>query len=718
MTEANFTDAVNQQTTEEQLQLFITNLNILKNNMAIYPPGHLAIKRSGELLPTMLKDIFSHTSTIVINVIKNSLLVNEKLIETNNTHVKNFALFISRLGIASITIVRGLHSEELIRFCELLLKVPVKHQINQHSDILHDINSLANIRVKLIDLSSLRFSSEDGVDITQANAPLTIWQKFILYNLSPDQHGVQDTVLQQSINQYSKDFRQDSLDSFVSAFNITEERLVQSYLTTIKDFIQTDPNKTEDLSAKKIFMQTIHKASYGLTPEYKEKVLSATFDTMNSIINEESSEELISCIPGDMIADIFTQAVLDKKTISPILIKLISDMYRAGKQSTNISDKQDLSEHPDWDSLKELFSKESHEKYLPKEYAEQLRNLSMDLSGENAGPDTFISENFVKSFHDNIVNMHLASALLLLMQGNIDDQLYSDFADNIAQLIPDILDSGGYRDLYTIYRILKKYSEEHVNVRPAATSALELSLNTFTDNSFSSRLEEAFKSQDSGGQPELDKLIIINGANNLPWLIDYYLKPNKVEKISQTLNLLCQFGSKASNYALGKLPGSNQRHAIALLKLIQRCKGNVDVLQIRKILKSKDIEVRLEAIKTLLAVNDTYAEPALWKIICSKDNDDFCSALNIIYEYKVHFIAYKLASHIKTFIITETTLMRNKAILGLLGSLGSENTLPVLRKKAGVKFSLTPANLRKTREYLLKTLAGYPESKIYGKNPF
>ena len=99
--------------------------------------------------------------------------------------------------------------------------------------------------------------------------------------------------------------------------------------------------------------------------------------------------------------------------------------------------------------------------------------------------------------------------------------------------------------------------------------------------------------------------------------------------------------------------------------------------------------------------------PALWKLICSRDNKVAFKALEIVDDYKVKALAPKLISQIKTFYISKNAFVRNKAILILLANFGYDNLLPRLEKKAGTKFSITPSYLRQTQEFLYSNLTDY-----------
>ncbi|MBM4236015.1 MAG: hypothetical protein FJ152_06035 [Firmicutes bacterium] len=405
-----------------------------------------------------------------------------------------------------------------------------------------------------------------------------------------------------------------------------------------------------------------------------------------------------------------TQTLIDKKEISPILVKLLYLFYKLGDNSNDQDDRKDLIADPEWETIKELFNREGYDKYLSQEYAEQLDSLSMNSTGEHLNPIAFLSSDYLKSIEESNVNRHLASALLLLMQGDIDDQLFTGFVEIIVQLIPEMIEAGDYRNLCTIYKILEKHLSEFK--RPDASSALDKAIKSFSKDSITTRLAKIYEDQGDRHQPDLEELILLTGTSNLPWLIEQYLKQTDAAMTKNKFGIISKFGSQASRMAISKLPGNDARQTMMLLQLIQICRGVIPTLEISKLLQSKTIEVSCEAIKTLLCLRDDTAVPVLWKMINSKDDHLFNPAIKIIHDFKLKELVVKLPQIIKTFYITGATLERNKVILKLLGKFGHTAVILPLNKIATTKASITPANLRQTQEYLYRTLAGYPESSI------
>ncbi len=706
MTDIKQTEHDSNQNGDEQIIFFISKLNIFRKNMRIYPLGHTTIRRAGGSLSTMLHKIFTLTPNITINAIRHHLVVNGKLLDSKIIHINNFAVFISRLGIASLSLTKGITGDELEHLLKLTMKIPPRNHIYQHKDILYKINSLEHIQLREIDLSSVRFTDEDITDSDGTGARLTIWQKLMLGCLSTELMEIQDAALLKTVKLYD----QGSIKTFFQDFNIPEKRLIESYSAVLKNNFQALSDQEYESLEKQQFFSAMQKTFYNLSPDLKEQILSATFDTINNAENENILEEIMHSMPGDMVVEVLTQAVLNKKVMSPMLIKLLSVLYRAGKQSQeNVKEEKGPSKNPVWERIEELFNKAGYEKYLSEDYANQLQSIALGADSDQVGsPAGFPGKKYIQTLQEQSIDRHLSSALLFLMEGNIEEQIYSDYANKISQIIPGLLENGDYRYLITIYSTLRKQMEKGKG--QVAYEAADKVLNTFLNDNFTSRLSQAFNSQSNGQNREFEELIIITGKRNLPWLIDQFLKEKNSKKAQQTFKLICRFGPQAAEAALAKIPESRDKQVIMLLELIRGCGNTVSSVQIRQLLKSNNIEVRLEAIKNLIEQDDPDAIYTLRELVRSRKNETAFKAMKIIHDYKIYELNQELVMQIKTFYISGHAFERNKAILALLGNLGSVEALPILRKKARARFSLTPGLLRQIQEYLYKTLVGYPQA--------
>ncbi len=708
MSNPNSNKQIDKKTAIKPFLDFTIFLSILIKNIGMYPPGHVTITRSSERLFELMQEIFNHTPRITLIAMKNSLLINGNILETNKPQVQNFALFLSRRGIASLKILSGLSSEELYHFTQLVLAIPSNSQIHQHKDIQEKIKSFSNIHVREIDLSAMKSTDEDSIKKSESTRESTmIWQKLMLGCLPEEQLPDKDSALSDAVDSNTTG----SFSRFLKTYNVPVERLAKSYEEVLRASIHPPAENPGQLAGKQEFFKSLYDTLPELSPDLMDQILSTTFDSINGITDEDSLAEILCCIPVDMIIAILEKAKSNRRELSPPLIKMLSTLTRPQEHPPGIIDTPTQRTNLTWDHIQDFFSKDWYQKYIAQDYAEELMMTSSAAASSNyERPVSFPTDEYMKMLQDETINSNVVSALLALMQGDLNEQVYRDYAGNISEMVPGLLHSGDYGLLGTVYTTLKNHElrKENQDIRNAAANALK----AFSEENYSNLLAEIFSKQTGSQNNDLEKLVMLSGSKNISWLIDLYLEQIEQARNLQIFNLLCHFGQLTAREALKKLPGESTNHTIALLKLIQACADGVAIPQIRMLLNNRNVEVRTEAIKALLKTEDPTAITALQKMLYSKDRKMINKALEIIQDYEVKELAPELVAMVKTIYIAGTTLDFNKIILFALGNLGDVTVMPALEKIAFTGFSFTPKNLRRTKEFLYKTLPGYPRSAV------
>lgn len=696
------------QKAEKPFQDLIATLTILKKSIGIYPDGHSAINHTSERFFQLLQDNFFDTASITIITIKNNLIINGKTLEAKNHNVKDFSQFLNRLGIASLELSRGLNSSELQRFYRLAHAIPPKNQLHQHKEIFDEIKSLSHLYVKEIDLSDIRFTDVDTINSSApAKGPATIWNMLILGCLPPEQEQPRDSTLLDAIGT----FAMTSFNRFLQDFNVPENRIATSYDAVLKNCFHTPDGQTEQFSGKQDFFRSIHRLLPELSPELKNQLLALTLENIDSLTEDETLTDLLCSMPGQMIIAVLELAKDENLEISTSFIRLLSTLSRRTGQPQDNADAPSQQIDITMDQLKEFFNKEWYEKYVSGDYAGELHTFSSEAAGALPGRAvSFPIQDHMNTLQEENINRKVVTALLNLMETEVDEQIYSDHAIIISHMVPALLKAGDYLLLGLVYRAFHRH-EAYLKSQ-VARNALTAALKAFSEAGYYSMLAEAFAVLAGRQCRELEELIVLTCADNLPWLIDLYVEESNAERNRQIFALICQFGDYAAEETLQKLPGSSVDETIALLKLIQACGGNTSSYQVRRLLKSSHSEVRMEAIKALLKSKDPAAVTALQKLLHANSKTTVSQALNIIQEYDVQELAPDLASLLKTLFISKVILERNKAILSTLGTLGNVNVLPALKKTAFSRFSFNPQHLRQTQEFLYNTLIGYPRSSV------
>ncbi len=701
------TDAGFEHYAEKVMQNLITSLTVLKKNIGIYPPGHTTINRTCSQLLEVLFDVFAKSSRITLAATKKTLSINGEPFESKSPHIQELALFLNQRGIGSLTLEKGVDAEELQQFFRQALSIPPGALLYQTPDVQERIRALPHIQVAELDFSGVLLSEDGSVkDTALKGAETTFWQEFMLGCLQDDDEEVREAALAETTASYDRDgFRQ-----FCMKYNVTPGRLLKSHEEMLKKIFSAADEYSSALVGKQAFLESLQNALIDLADELKNQLMTITAKHLSETEDEALIQDMLFSMPGEMLLAALERISGQGQQLSPALIKLMANIARAQEQGgTPLT--QGAFDSATREKIQKLLSKERYDEYVPEDYAGMLQDISAGLISD--GPEKalgFDVEKHLSGLQDERVNRDIALALMTLMNGDIEDQIYADFCARVARGITDLIYAREYELLVWVYKTLVHHvsHKEGVTARTAAAAAVK----SFSGDRCITMIAEAFSCQSGSADPALEELVMLTGARNLGWLIKQYQQFHNSERGQQLFVLLSRFGARAAEEAVALLHDCNDAQAIAMLKLIRATGDNACIQAVRRLLDSDSADLRLEALRTLLKIKDASVLPVLKKMLYARDRIALEKALLFIRENDVQEVAVDLASMIKTRFISNVALIRNKTFLSVLGSLGNPAVLPVLQKKAAARFSFTPMALRQTQFFLYKSLTGYPRASL------
>lgn len=686
-------------------QNLITGLTVLKKNIGIYPPGHTTINRTSSQLLEILYDVFAGDVSLTIAATKKALSINNIPFESKSPHIQELALFLNQRGIGSLTIEKGLDAEELQQFFRLALAIPQGSLLYQALDIQEQIRALPHMRVAELDFSGVLLT-EDGTsaDAAHTGRQTTFWQDFMLNCLPDEDQGTRAAALADTTAGYDREgFRQ-----FCMKYNVTPGRLLNSYKEMLKKIFSSADEHSKALVGKQAFLESLQNALVDLAEELKNQLMEITAKHLSEVEDEALIQDMLFSMPGEMLLAALERISGQGQQISPALIKLMANIARAQDQggAPDTSGKFDSATR---EKIQKLLRKERYDEYVPEDYSSILQKISAGLVSTEKKVD-FDVEKHLPGLRDERVNRDITIALMTLMSGDLDEQVYADFCARVARGIADLIHAREYALLVNIYKALVHHVSHKAGLvaRTAAAAAVQ----AFSQDRCITLLADAFSAQPDAKDRALEELVMLTGARNLGWLIKQYLQLYSSERGQQLFALLGRFGARAAEEAVDLLPDCNDAQAMALLKLIRTTGDNACIQAVRRLLDSDSADLRLEALRTLLKIKDASVLPVLKKMLCARDRRTVEKALLFIQENDVREVAPDLAAMIKIRFVSRDSLSRNKAFLAVLSSLGNQAVLPVLKHKASVRFSFTPLALSQTQVMLYKSLAGYPPDSI------
>ena len=147
----------------EALTWAIREMNVLRKNLLIYPPGHVQVDNSLTRAHHCLVDLLKGPKDLVLGIANGTLLFHETVLGANNPIILDLASSFKKHGMVGLTFSEGLEKEELSRFFELIVQLP--DDIKKQGGLEKIINTepSSHIKIKLADFSQLHVTEEKEI---------------------------------------------------------------------------------------------------------------------------------------------------------------------------------------------------------------------------------------------------------------------------------------------------------------------------------------------------------------------------------------------------------------------------------------------------------------------------------------------------------------------------------------------------------------------------
>ena len=733
----------------------VIQLNILKKNLAIYPEGHHLISQGTAACLDALEKSFQSSSAVIIGAAKEHLFLGGKRIETKNPVFRDYALTLNRLGITALYLGQGIQDSELLRLLKILAMRP--EDLKSRGDISAVLAEagLEHVKVKLLDYSIFRHTEEaeikgPGKTIEQPDEdPLSdMWGHFTKAlrtgmargagGLQGEGHGGGGGRLAMGVTdgnmpvvvrgggdgamQHGTELDDEADDSEMSPGSIVRklndgslavDAAVGIYADMITRLANAGFRRSHIGKDSLRFFDRMNIILHNLKPQIRQRFLKSAMQNIISISDPESMEELLSCFPADLAAEMMGLAHLDGEQLSPALQKLMSKLSSVqdgiadpGDQGQGIAVREVL---PFMEALKILPQREEYERHMTDDYAEQLTRLN-ESPADVKPPENFILDDHLESLGKQSLDMHIGRVLIALMDQDIDSTAYHDFTQKVIELVPELLDAGSFRPMFIIFSTLRQHAElkPQADVRALAKMAIQI----FYEPAFVRQMVAQLADAGDDASIDLIKLLQETGQQVIPELIDVYASQQTAEGSRRLFELLCGFGSLVVDAAVARLHHRSFNYVRNLLRVIRAAGDASVIMAVRPLLKHQDQDLRYEALEVLLHFKDAGAVATVRAQLQSRSIPDISRAVLMIHKFRITGFERQLLDLVKIFMPSRRETMLNCMVLQALGELGETSVLPRLQKIAAARFTLSPGNLNKTKLALFESLALYPRGAV------
>ena len=735
-------------------------LNILKKNLAIYPEGHHLTTQSTNAAIAVVEKCFQLSPVITIGAVKDNLFAGGRRLEGKSSVFRDVALSFTRLGISSISLVKGVAPDELVRLQRLLsMRLEDVRAQGDMSSIIASAG-LPNVRIKLFDYSMFRPTEEAVIKGPaeqqpgeQAKAGADIWERFTrgLHagrrkasgGSAPEVQaeggaggvsvgvsgggidggsalGVQgggDGVLT-SGTEIDEEGEAEELSPgmIVRMLNdgtIPIQQAIASYADVLRHFAGAGFQRRTLGKESLRFFERMNIILHNLKTGIRDSFLKTALKHISLLPDQDDMEQLLQCFPTDLAAEMLGVADNEGRRLSPSMHKLM--LKFSGAQDTMTD--QDLrsaassssSALPFIDAMQILPQRENYEQHMTADYDEQLTTMTQ-APGAIEPPADFSLDEHLQSLQKENLDMHIGRVLIALMDQDIETSAYHDFTQKVIELVPALLDAGSFRPMLVIFSTLRQHiaNKEQADIRTLAKMAMQI----FYEPEFVKQMVAHLAEAGDDASSDLLEMLRETGQQAIPDLLDLYGNDQSFEGSHRLFELLCAFGAPVVSVAVMRLHNRSFYYVRNLLRFIKAA-GDASVVQhVRPLLKHSDRDLRHETLEVLLKFKDQGAVAALRQQLRSRTMAEVSEAVSMIYDYRVSGLGGDMLRLIKIFMPFERDTQLNCMVLQALGEVGDPAMLEPLQKIAGARLTLFPRNLRRTKIAFYESLQSYPHAAV------
>ncbi len=696
----------------------ISELNITRKNVLIYPDEHAQIQSSITRSFDALYRFFTTSSKLLVTITDKALIIGNEVLDPHNKRFKEFADSLRQHEIVSIAFLKGLEKDEILRFFRLIAARP--ETIRKQGGIEKAVrgNTLFHIEIKTIDFSKLHLTEETKIIVDQTNKKTEIdsnstWHKLVMSLVSgiitDSELGVDLFDMRQVPPvELAKFLNDQKLDSIHSARVF--EQLFQISLNKIEQVETDSPQTSQHFDNINILLQE-------LNPKLRSQFLSITFQHCNLEPDQLKSQKRIGGLQEHFIIEMMRQANDQEQEISPSLIDFVQKIANIKDlSSSSWNQKQDsLKNRPEIqpEEVETLFKRESYEKYVTEEYGDMLSDLAATGQAEvTLDPKQFSIEQHLETLEEKNLDFQIGRVLIAFMNENIEPDEYLDYSKRLISIFNEISISSNEDFLFLkeIFLNFKLHAIHKSN--PELQSIAKNSINEIEKPLFFSRAVDAFDKLGEQENGEAIDFLVLLGPKIVPELVNMFAKYESPKNGIHLINLLSNFSEAACNEIKKRIHDPRPSY-VKNLVILTREIGNIEIAPyLDHLLDHNDEEIKLETLSALLQFNNPKAGKFLCQLLSSNQPGIVSQAIQLSSRYKVQEAAEHIVKMIRNPALFRSAIQKNENLIIALGNIGNPVVIPFLENLAKTSFTFFPKSLSKMKQTIFETLGQYPDEVI------
>jgi HEAT repeat protein len=672
---------------------FVRGLALAWKNLAAYPRGHPALAGALEAVQARLNDLRGPTGEVVLGVTADGLLYGDTKIDSLYAQKLSQALHLR--GIAVMRFAAATTPDDIGTFLGLVGPAsprPLSEELTAAG--------VVNIHLQHVDYSAVQMTNDLAAPpMPKPDAP-TLWEE-ILRALLGGRHMSAEAeararalrsvdelsaMIVKSIEQSRAEF--DPNATFGVRLNarapagLSQGRMADTIALYVAGATGT---------RKKVALQQLVQLLRALPDPLRTSVLRAVMSALASGDDESALRDFTADLPQEDVISAL-QLLAGTQDLSQHALMLLRALLQAKQQAQPAPPTGDTAE-----DLVRLFGEDDIDRFNPPDHQALLEQMSIEMPTASS-PGHSIAElgARVDSVADDILHRQLARTLLELLDSRGKSGNPEPVLERLESLFRGFLETNAFIEALEIVDRLRELGFER---------SLERLADVETIRDLVERMHES--------PPEtaavIQKLTERMGLAASHMLLVALAEEDKMGRRRRLFDFAVSLGPAIVPAATRFLADDRWFVVRNVIILLRSVNDRTSLPEIRRVAQHPDLRVRMEAIKSLLALDPTVPRDLLDAAILDPDPKLAETAISLVGNYGIK----EAVDPLLRVLAGNDVLGRRRALrvraIKTLGELGDPAALPRLERFFGESWLPWPSKAERRAAY--ESLASYPAAE-------
>ncbi|MGD0887258.1 MAG: HEAT repeat domain-containing protein [Thermodesulfovibrionales bacterium] len=663
----------------------IKELNISRRNVGLYPRNHPQTKDSTGKALRFLQKLFESRGSITLGIARDSIMIDETILDKKSPVLREFALGLSGKGITSITLDSTLTIEDLFSFHELFTERDTL--MGTALVELAEQRNLRNIRLSPLDLSKIRFVQ--GI-LRKDSADHSFWTDYISALLD-------GRLTTDDMNDIIASVTPGEMSDFVNR-NMPGDGSEKAYDAVISSYMGGTAEKKRRAVLFGRFLAMVDR----LDPDVKQQFLTRAlaFSTMDMKDVEKMLRDLA-------VDDVQTMMKIfeEQSHLIPDRLKNLVDRLQATEsdifaeiRGSGICHMDDIEVDK---GMVAVFKKDHDSAFVDMGYRKELQKM---MAGPAVRSDT-VTQELGDACTGEVVDKTVSLIVfeLLDLESNSPEE-YRKLLASLIALVNGFVETGRFSEIADIYQTIDTRARSGIFRK----EALEMIKGFFGSEMFLGRLMESFRIWGRHNREGVANLAIVLKNHVIPGFLDALSTEENQATRKFFIDVLCMLGDDVAAEAAKRLDDRRWYVTRNMLFLIRECSGQKFIKRLRQFTRHPDERVAIEAVKALLSFGSPDSVSYIRNYLHSKDPGLREKAVRLAGTYKVKGALPDLLELLGHKDVFGSQSVSRLDVVHALGEIGDPSALPALQALYKARALLHRAEFERLKVDIFRSLHHYP----------